>query len=111
MQWPENFDFEATRAINRPAHGQEPDSPVEHSARGSIDEKKRGLTAVSLQHASEDDAADEEERELDPVALNKAFRLAAWASVILVRLQEETSTLWTISLTASFHACRRLSCS
>ena len=40
---------------------------------------------MSLKPTSEDDAADEEERELDPVALNKAFRIAAWASVILVR--------------------------
>ncbi|KAI1798247.1 urea transporter [Ganoderma leucocontextum] len=85
MIWPENFDFEATRAINRPApHGSEPDSPAELSAEGgSIDEKKRESTTVSLKPTSEDSAADEEERELDPVALNRAFRMAAWSSVIL----------------------------
>ena len=65
-------------------HKPEPDSPVEHSAEGSLDEKKRESTEVSVEPMSEDAAAAEEERELDPVALNKAFRLAAWSSVILV---------------------------
>ena len=50
-----------------------------------MDEKKRESTEVSVEPMSEDAAAAEEERELDPVALNKAFRLAAWSSVILVR--------------------------
>ncbi|KAM5537057.1 hypothetical protein V8D89_009203 [Ganoderma adspersum] len=81
--WPENFDFETTRAINRPAHGPDPDSPVGHSAEGSLDEKKRESAAVSLEPTSEDDFADEEEKELDPIALNRAFSIAAWASVIL----------------------------
>ncbi|PIL27479.1 transporter [Ganoderma sinense ZZ0214-1] len=80
--WPENFDFEATRAINRPARSPNPDSPVEHSAEGFLDEKKHELTAVSLE-PTPNEFADEEERELDPVALNKAFRIAAWASVVL----------------------------
>ena len=66
-------------------HKPEPDSPVEHSAEGSLDEKKRESTAISLEPTSEDDFLVEEEKELDPVALNKAFRIAAWASVILVR--------------------------
>lgn len=48
-------------------------------------EKKRESTDVSLEPVSAEAAAAEEERELDPVALNKSFRIAAWASVLLVR--------------------------
>ncbi|TBU55536.1 urea transporter [Dichomitus squalens] len=81
--WPENFDFEATRAINRPGNSQEVEKHLEPSREGSVDEKKRDSTEVSIEPMSEEAAAAEEERELDPVALNKAFRLAAWASVVL----------------------------
>ncbi|KAI0746714.1 urea transporter [Daedaleopsis nitida] len=80
--WPDNFDFESTRALNKPVH----EKAVSQSA-PSIDEqeteKKREFTDVSLEPVSADAAATEEERELDPVALNKSFRIAAWASVLL----------------------------
>ncbi|CDO75287.1 hypothetical protein BN946_scf184334.g5 [Trametes cinnabarina] len=86
LQWPDNFDFEATRAINRPT--LETDcadaSPRSGSLDDSASEKKRVPAEVSLEPViSARAAAEEEERELDPVALKKSFSIAAWASVIL----------------------------
>ncbi|KAL1944061.1 hypothetical protein VTO73DRAFT_3879 [Trametes versicolor] len=86
--WPDNFDFEATRAINRPVAVIHEKGTSQRS--GSIDdsasEKKSAAADVSLAPVSSISAAAaaaEEERELDPVALMKSFRLAAWSSVIL----------------------------
>ncbi len=90
LQWPDNFDFEATRAINRPVVVVHEKGTSQRS--GSIDdsasEKKSAAADVNLEPVSSISAAAaaaEEERELDPVALTKSFRLAAWSSVILVR--------------------------
>jgi len=73
-QWPEDFDFEITRAINAPtarhAHGRD-------STEGDEDEKKSG-GAVETAEIENDDS------DLDPVGLQKAFRFAAWSSVALV---------------------------
>ncbi|RDX54444.1 urea transporter [Lentinus brumalis] len=80
--WPDNFDFESTRAINKPSHEKAPPQGPP-SMDDTESEKKRGSTDVSLEPVSADDAAAEEERELDPVALNKSFNIAAWASVVL----------------------------
>ena len=54
---------------------------------GSVEEKekKRDSTEASLEPVSAAAAAAEEEKELDPVALNRSFRIAAYASLILVR--------------------------
>lgn len=51
-------------------------------------EKKRESTDVTSEAVSAEAAAaaEEEDRELDPVALNKSFKLAAWSSIALVRL-------------------------
>ncbi|KAI0371916.1 urea transporter [Pilatotrama ljubarskyi] len=82
--WPDNFDFEATRAINRTAVHEKDVSQRSESIDDSASEKKRPAAAVSLEPViSASAAAEEEERELDPVALNKSFNIAAWASVIL----------------------------
>jgi hypothetical protein len=74
-QWPEDFDFEITRAINAPS--------VRHvNARDSTedeDEKKSG-GAVEAAEVENDDS----DKELDPDGLQKAFRFAAWSSVALV---------------------------
>lgn len=79
--WPDDFDFEATRAINTPSHTAEDQGSEEY-----VDEKKRVASEVSTEPVVDppEEVAAEEERELDPGALNKAFRLAAWASVTLV---------------------------
>ncbi|KAI9063673.1 urea transporter [Trametes sanguinea] len=84
--WPDNFDFEATRAINRPAHETDPAdaSPRSASLDDASSEKKQAPADISLEPVvSARAAAEEEERELDPVALKKSFSIAAWASVIL----------------------------
>ncbi|OBZ78440.1 putative urea active transporter 1 [Grifola frondosa] len=63
--WPEDFTFEATRALNSPP---------------TCGERRHEMT---LEPVSAEAAAIEEEKELDPVALTKSFNIAAWASVIL----------------------------
>ena len=82
LQWPDNFDFDITRAINAPTSAptgpQEdvkvPESPVNEKKRPSVtDEVVSVLSSTDL------------ENDLDPVALNKAFNFAAWSSVVLVR--------------------------
>jgi len=75
-QWPEDFNFDITRAINAPStrHGQGRDS-----AEGDDDEKKsrEAIEAAEVEN-------DESDKDLDPVGLQKAFRFAAWSSVALV---------------------------
>ena len=75
-QWPEDFDFEITRAINAPTvhRAQARDSTEE-----DVDEKKNKevVEVAELEN-------DESDKELDPVGLQKAFRFAAWSSVALV---------------------------
>ena len=90
LQWPDDFDFEPTRAINAPAPASAPASPRAPSLGGSVEDEKKRDPADSEVEAdvapiSALAAAEEEERELDPVALTKSFRIAAWSSVILVR--------------------------
>ncbi|KAI0717438.1 urea transporter [Cerioporus squamosus] len=80
--WPDNFDFESTRAINKPVH-EKAHSQGAPSVDDTESEKKRESTDVSLEPVSADAAAEEEEKELDPVALKKSFDIAAWASVVL----------------------------
>ena len=74
-QWPEDFNFDITRAINAPtahAHGRD-------SAEGDEDEKK-SREAIESAEVENDDS----DRELDPAGLQKAFRFAAWSSIALV---------------------------
>jgi hypothetical protein len=94
-QQPENFDFDITRAINTHTH-------VDHPHRGKedakdLDNKKTSTEKVDVEAAADEkaDAQSSAEssvqlgitraEELDPVALNKAFKFAAWSSVALVR--------------------------
>ncbi|KAF9787824.1 urea transporter [Thelephora terrestris] len=73
--WPEDFDFEITRAINAPVTRplQARDSPeVDEDEKRS----KEGVEAAAVEN-------DESDNELDPAALQKAFRFAAWSSVAL----------------------------
>ncbi|KAJ2935430.1 hypothetical protein H1R20_g1666, partial [Candolleomyces eurysporus] len=79
--WPEDFDWEATRSINKPA-------PVsKHTEAEKVqedsDSDKKGEEIVSTKAASIADSfdANEEANELDPVALSKAFRFASWSSI------------------------------
>ncbi|KAJ6480136.1 urea transporter [Mycena sanguinolenta] len=77
--WPEDYDFETTRAINKPiAKVDEKELQNDKEERPSM-EKKEKTPSV----AASFDAAEVED-ELDPVALNKAFRFAAWSSLGLL---------------------------
>ncbi|KAK1230957.1 hypothetical protein PQX77_005931 [Marasmius sp. AFHP31] len=74
--WPDDFDFEATRAMNRPKKtaGFSRDSKSEYD-----DEKKEAKTPSISPVASVD-----EDDDLDPVALKKAFNFAAYSSLSLL---------------------------
>ncbi|KAJ7827131.1 urea transporter [Mycena olivaceomarginata] len=68
--WPENYDFESTRAINKPTAAPKVDDEEHAKADRPSMEKKEKATVL--------------DEELDPVALNKAFRFAAWSSLGLL---------------------------
>lgn len=82
MQWPANFDWESTRAINRPVLTVEKTHEPEEKFDPDSDKKQTdfsvtgGSVAGDSYHTSED--------ELDHVALHKAFKFAATSSVALV---------------------------
>ncbi|TFK64544.1 urea transporter [Pluteus cervinus] len=96
--WPEDYDFESTRTFNKPVldsseHTSEGISK-EASDSGSknevdIDVKKKLEDDDNIAHASipDHDAdsfdAKEEADELDPIPLTKAYRFAAWSSIVL----------------------------
>ncbi|KAF8218018.1 urea transporter [Mycena galopus ATCC 62051] len=74
--WPENYDFESTRAINKPTSA--PGKADEKEDRPSMEKKEKTPSVADSYDAAE------VEDELDPVALNKAFRFAAWSSLGLL---------------------------
>jgi hypothetical protein len=83
FQWPENYDFESTRAINQPTAAPakiEEKETNEKEERPSVEKKEKEKTPS----VADSFDAEEIEDELDPVALNKAFRFAAWSSLALV---------------------------
>ncbi|KAH8827641.1 urea transporter [Flagelloscypha sp. PMI_526] len=81
--WPEDFDFESTRALNRP----EGSAAMHHEARDSIEvssnseKKDPGSSVVKPVTPS---LAEQEKDELDPIGLQKAFKFATWSSVALL---------------------------
>ncbi|KAJ6629356.1 urea transporter [Mycena sp. CBHHK59/15] len=82
--WPENFDFESTRAINKPVAEVGVVEVSENGEAGKQDNaslEKKEKTAPSVADSFD---ASEVEDELNPVALNKAFRFAAWSSLALL---------------------------
>lgn len=76
LQWPEDFNFDITRAINAPALS----SPSAESETPSLNEKEKS----SAEAADAVSVKSEEEDDLDPAKLQKAFRFAAWSSIALV---------------------------
>lgn len=75
LQWPEDFNFDITRAINAPSthHVPQRDSSEDEDEKKSKD----GIEAAEVEN-------DESDKELDPAGLQKAFRFAAWSSLALV---------------------------
>jgi len=71
--WPDNYDFAETRAINSPVVKK-----TVHYIEDVETEKKD--VPVLVTSVSEETELD---NELDPVGLEKAFRFAVWASVIM----------------------------
>ncbi|KAG8820652.1 hypothetical protein FRC19_008712 [Serendipita sp. 401] len=84
---PDDFNFDITRAINSPTHLKDI-VEVEHSDKEkapSVDsktEKDVSHTIAPVEHEVIR-AGITDEKDLDPVALNKAFKFAAWSSVVL----------------------------
>ena len=90
VQYPEDFNFDATRAINAPVH---------HDKTKATATANEGGPSSPIKKVPEEKAAEKEvthsvavvqigitrAEELDPVALNKAFKFAARSSVALVR--------------------------
>ncbi|GBE84285.1 Probable urea active transporter [Sparassis crispa] len=84
MIWPEDFSFDPTRAINNPTFVADEKTSESRASQDEVDDKKEATAAVVSEPViSAEEAALEEARELDPVALRKSFKLAAWSSVAL----------------------------
>jgi len=88
LQWPDNYDFAETRAINLPIVKR----TVHHDSAENIETEKKG-GPVSVTSASDEIEIDSE---LDPVGLKKAFRFAVWSSVIMVRFLRKDFA-WRVS--------------
>jgi len=98
LQFPENFDFESTRAINKPV------VPPSSTPLEEVGETSEKYTARASKGSIAGDSFDaqEESDELDPVALNKAFIFATWSSVFLVSFSRSVSESFTYCNTIQF---------
>ncbi|KAG8830533.1 hypothetical protein FRC17_004740 [Serendipita sp. 399] len=82
---PDDFNFDITRAINSPAHVVEVEQSSKEKA-ASIDsktEKDISHTVAPVEHEVVR-LGITEEKDLDPVALDKAFKFAAWSSTVIL---------------------------
>ncbi|KIP04085.1 hypothetical protein PHLGIDRAFT_31522 [Phlebiopsis gigantea 11061_1 CR5-6] len=81
--WPDDFNFDITRAINAPVEtGPAPAPEKDESPKPAsveLDEKRESMSAEVMSVRADDD-----DDELDPAGLQKAFRFAAWSSIILL---------------------------
>jgi SSS family transporter len=77
--WPESYDFGPTRRINRSASHAETESDAKGEDADYEKKEKAGSDDAEIHTAS--NVPDDD---LDPVALNKAFKFAAWSSVGLL---------------------------
>jgi len=90
LMWPENFDFELTRAINAPAsHHKGFSQKSEEKDEYDEDEKEKDSNSppVDVQSISERGQhvmGVTDDSELDIAGLKAAFRFAAWSSVALL---------------------------
>ncbi|KAK0473450.1 urea transporter [Armillaria novae-zelandiae] len=76
--WPENFDFEITRSLNRPESIPGTSKSKDEVTCDDLDHKEKSPDVSSAHEACVDD------EDLDPVALKKAFNFATWSSVVLL---------------------------
>jgi SSS family transporter len=80
--WPEDFDFDITRALNvapRPSPHKKEDTFGDEKAGEKTEQEVTETRSIS----SEEGPVITPDPDLDPVALDKAFRFAAWSSVVL----------------------------
>ncbi|KAK0235403.1 urea transporter [Armillaria nabsnona] len=76
--WPENFDFEITRSLNRPESIPGLSKSKDEVTCDDLDHKEKSPDVSSAHEACIDD------EDLDPAALTKAFNFATWSSVVLL---------------------------
>jgi hypothetical protein len=107
LQWPEDFDFDITRALNV-ATRTSTHTKEESFGDEKVGEKVGHELTETRSVSYEEGPGITPDPDLDPVALDKAFRFAAWSSVVLVcillcprRPDADNNTIPT----------RRLSCS
>ncbi|KIM43528.1 hypothetical protein M413DRAFT_382955 [Hebeloma cylindrosporum] len=77
--WPDNFDWESTRSINKPTPPTA--KSIDEKIDSDSDKKDHDVEVKSGSIAGDSFNAAEEEDELDPVALNKAFKFATYSSL------------------------------
>ncbi|KAH7908804.1 urea transporter [Hygrophoropsis aurantiaca] len=77
--WPDNYDFESTRAINASkfSRAKKESEESDHDVEDPEFEKKGHASSVSTETASQSD------NDLDPAGLDRAFKFAARASIVL----------------------------
>lgn len=78
--WPDKYDWESTRAINKPAQATSKRTE-ELKADSDSEKKEHEVVTKAGSIAGESFDAAEEADELDPAALNKAFKFATYSSV------------------------------
>ncbi|KAF8650670.1 hypothetical protein AX16_005127 [Volvariella volvacea WC 439] len=87
--WPDNFDFEVTRAINKPFLQDESPGLRDEKASDHDDEKKAREAGIVVKASTDVNSihdsyrAQDEINELDPEGLRKAFNFATWSSLSL----------------------------
>lgn len=85
-QYPDNFNFDLTRAINAPHHHHNDSTKSEKTEFEKDDGSEKGSNTpdVNVQSVDDEDIGITDEKELDRAALQKSFNFAAWSSVALV---------------------------
>ena len=99
--WPDDFNFDVTRAIRAPGAETREELEQEQEDVKRHEKGEKGEESHSYAHSV---TASQTDVDLDPVALDKAFRFAAWSSVGLVSnptLSSHTKLLTAWTLTAS----------
>ena len=92
MQYPDNFDFETTRAINTPKDFKKTKGTAATNEGGFSPQVNGVRDENAVENGVTEPVAEipvqtgiTRANELDPVVLNKDFKFAVWSSVALVR--------------------------
>jgi len=82
--WPEDYDFESSRALNIKAAAQVTSGVESDDEKASEKEQEKGhVSAGTHEVVDYGSPIITIDPDLDPVSLDKAFRFAAWSSVVL----------------------------